>query len=116
MNELKKIFSACGTLHLGMALATLLIGETIGLWFVNYKLVIPPDRMFAANYIYQLSLLGAFLGVTQSPYMASVIAHEKMSTFAFMSIFDVAFKLIIVCLLLYVDTDKLFLANQLFYN
>ena len=49
MGELKKIFSACGTLHLGMAIATLVIGETIGLWFVNYKLVIPPDRMFAAN-------------------------------------------------------------------
>lgn len=114
MNELKKIFSACGTLHLGMALATLLIGETIGLWFVNYKLVIPPDRMFAANYIYQLSLLGAFLGVTQSPYMASVIAHEKMSTFAFMSIFDVAFKLIIVCLLLYVDTDKLMMLSTFY--
>lgn len=114
MGELKKIFSACGTLHLGMAIATLVIGETIGLWFVNYKLVIPPDRMFAANYIYQLSLLSGFLGITQSPYMASVIAHEKMSTFAFMSIFDVAFKLIIVCLLLYVDTDKLMMLSTFY--
>lgn len=114
MQKLKRIFSACGTLHLGMAIATLIIGETIGLWFVNYKLVIPQERMFAANYIYQLSLFGAFLGVTQSPYMASVIAHEKMSTFAFMSIFDVAFKLIIVCLLLYVDTDKLMMLSTFY--
>ncbi len=114
MQELRKIFSACGSLHLGMAVATLIIGETIGLWFVNYRLVIPPDRMFAANYIYQLSLLGAFLGITQSPYMASVIAHEKMSTFAFMSIFDVASKLIIVCMLLYVDTDKLMMLSTFY--
>ncbi len=114
IRELKKVFSVCGTLHFGMAVATLLIGETIGLWFVNYKLVIPADRMFAANYIYQLSLLSAFLGVTQSPYMASVIAHEKMSTFAFMSIFDVVFKLIIVCLLLYVDTDKLMMLSTFY--
>lgn len=112
--RLKKIFSACGTLHLGMAIATIVVGETIGLWFVNYKLVIPEERLFAANYIYQLSLLGAFLGITQSPYMASVIAHEKMSTFAFMSIFDVAFKLIIVCLLLYIDTDKLMMLSTFY--
>lgn len=115
MVNLRRIFSACGTIHIALALVTLLIGETIGLWFVNTKLVIDPDRMFAANYIYQLSLFSAFLGITQTPYIACVTAHEKMGTFAFMSIFDVVFKLIIVVMLLYVDTDKLIMYSTFYF-
>ena len=115
MEKLRNIFSACSTIHILLALFTLLLGETIGLWFVNNKLTIDSDRMFAANYIYQLSLFSCFLGITQTPYMASVIAHEKMSTFAFMSIFDVVAKLIVVCLLLYVDTDKLIMYSTFYF-
>lgn len=115
MKALRNVFSACGTIHIAMAAITLLIGETIGLWFVNEKLVIEPDRMFAANYIYQLSLCSAFLGITQTPYMASIISHEKMSTFAFMTIFDVAMKLVIVIMLLYVDTDKLIMYSTFYF-
>ena len=115
LNQLRNIFSACGTIHIVLALVTLILGETIGLWFVNYKLVIAPDRMFAANYIYQLSLLSSFLGITQTPYIASITSHEKMSTFAFMSILDVAFKLIIVVMLLYVNTDKLIMYSTFYF-
>ena len=115
MEKLRNIFSACSTIHILLALFTLLLGETIGLWFVNNKLTIDPDRMFAANYIYQLSLFSCFLGITQTPYIASVIAHEKMSTFAFMSIFDVVAKLIVVYLLLYVDTDKLIMYSTFYF-
>ncbi len=115
MNNLRNIFSACGTIHVVLALATLLIGETVGLWFVNNKLVIDADRMFVANYIYQLSLFSSFLGITQTPYIASITSHEKMSTFAFMSILDVAFKLIVVLMLLYVDADKLVLLSTFYF-
>lgn len=115
MNSLRNIFSACGTIHVVLALATLLIGETVGLWFVNNKLVIDADRMFVANYIYQLSLFSSFLGITQTPYIASITSHEKMSTFAFMSILDVAFKLIVVLMLLYVDADKLVLLSTFYF-
>lgn len=115
MKRLRDIFSACGTIHIVLAFATLLLGETIGLWFVNYKLVIDPDRMFAANYIYQLTLLSCFFGVTQAPYIASITSHEKMSTFAFMSILDVVFKLAIVVMLLYVDTDKLIMYSTFYF-
>lgn len=115
MDKLRKIFSACGTIHIVLALLTLLIGETIGLWFVNNKLIIDPERMFAANYVYQLSLFSCFLGITQAPYMATIIAHEKMSTFAFMSIFEVTAKLLVVCLLLYVNTDKLILFSTFYF-
>lgn len=115
MKELRNVFSACGTIHIVLALVTLLLGETVGLWFVNCKLVIDPNRMFAANYIYQLTLFSCFLGVTQTPYIASITSHEKMSTFAFMSILDVAFKLAIVCMLLYVNTDKLIMYSTFYF-
>lgn len=116
MRHLRNVFSACGTIHIVLALVTLILGETIGLWFVNYKLVIDPSRMFAANYIYQLSLFSSFLGITQTPYIASITSHEKMSTFAFMSILDVAFKLVIVMMLLYVDTDKLIMYSTFYFG
>lgn len=113
--KLTNTFSACSSIHIVMALLMLLVGETLGLWFVNNKLTIDESRMFAANWVYQLSLFSATLSVTQTPYMASVIAHEKMSTFAFMSIFDVCAKLVVVCLLLYVDTDKLLLYSTFYF-
>ena len=115
MSDLKKTFSACATLHFIIALVTLFLGETIGLWFVNNKLVIDPERMFAANWVYQLSLLSCFLTIMQTPYSASVISHEKMSIFAYMSIFDVLSKLIVVYLLLFVDTDKLILYSTFYF-
>lgn len=115
MEKLRNVFSACGTIHIALAAFTLLIGETIGLWFVNTQLTIDPNRMFAANYIYQLSLFSAFLGITQTPYIACITSHEKMSTFAFMSIVDVGIKLAIVSMLLYIDTDKLLMYSTFYF-
>lgn len=115
IEELRKIFSACSAIHIALAIITLVIGETFGLWFVNNELVIDPSRMYAANWIYQLTLFSSFLSITQTPYMACIIAHEKMSTFAFMSIFDAVVKLIIVILLLYVETDKLILYSTFYF-
>lgn len=115
MSELKKTFSACISLHCFIALITLIGAETIGLWFVNNKLVIAPDRIFAANWVYQLSVFSLILGIIQTPYSASVVSHEKMSVFAFMTIYDVVMKLISVCLLLYVDVDKLILYSTFYF-
>lgn len=115
VKALKNVFSACATIHVAVALFTLLLGETVGLWFVNTKLTIAPERVFAANYVYQISLFSAFLGIIQTPYIACVTSHEKMSTFAFMSIVDVGIKLVIVSLLLYVDTDKLLLYSTFYF-
>ncbi|TGX82344.1 hypothetical protein E5358_07300 [Palleniella muris] len=113
--ELKNTFSACFTLHLVIAGIVLLVGETVGLWFVNNKLVVDSDRMFAANVVYQLSLFYSCISVIQSPYSASVVSHERMSAFAYMSIFDVVAKLFVVILLLYVATDKLILYQSLYF-
>lgn len=114
--KLRDIFSACLTIHLGIALFTLLIGETIGLWFVNNKLVIDANRMFAANIVYQLSLFSAILSIMQAPYSASVVSHEKMSVYAYMSIFDVIMKLLIIYLLLCFDGDRLILYSSFYFT
>ena len=99
--KLKKTFSAAFIVHLFVAITILLLGETIGLWFLNNKLVIPENRLFAAQVVYQLSIIASMISITQVPYNASIIAHEKMDVFAFMGILDVSLKLLI-CYLLYI--------------
>lgn len=111
--KLKNVFSACVTMHIIVAFITLFFGETIGLWFINNKLNIDSSRMLAANWVYQLSLTSCILSIMQAPYNASVISHEKMSIFAYFSIFEVLMKLFAAWLLLYIMIDKLILLSIL---
>lgn len=113
--QLKKTFSACLTIHLGIALLTLLIGETVGLWFLNNKMVFDADRTFAANYVFQLSLISMFLGILQTPYMACITSHERMGVYAYATIFDVVMKLLVVYLLMAIDADKLILYSTFYF-
>lgn len=107
MPKLKLIFSTSFTLCVASAILIMLLGETIGLWFVNTQLNIDPARMEAANWVYQCALLSSALIVVQTVFTASIISHEKMSIYAYMSILDVVFKLGIVFMLLWFDFDKL---------
>lgn len=107
MPRLKLIFSTSFTLCVASAVLILLLGETIGLWFVNTQLNIDPARMEAANWVYQCALFSSALTVIQTMFTASIISHEKMSIYAYMSILDVVFKLGIVFMLLWFDFDKL---------
>ena len=84
--KLQQTFSTSLNILLLLALLVVLLSETIGLWFVNAKLNIEPDRMTAANWIYQFSLLSFVLEMISVPYSASVISHEKMGAFAFVTI------------------------------
>lgn len=115
MERLKKTFSASLSIHFIMAILVLIAGETIGLWMLNNKLVIDADRMFAVNCVYQFSLISSFLGIMQAPYNSSIISHEKMSIFAYLSIYEVFAKLLVTCLLLYIDTDKLILYSAFYF-
>lgn len=114
--NLKKTFSACMTIHLIISIITLILGETIGLWFVNNKLMIDPGRLNVANYIYQLSLFNAVLNIMQTPFQGCITAHEKMSIYAYMSIFDVVMKLLIIYLLLCFNGDKLILYSTFYFS
>lgn len=105
--ELKKTFSMTNTLAVAAAIVILVLGETVGLWFMMNKLNIDPGRMDAAGWVYQCALFTCCLSVLQTPYQASIIAHEKMDIYAYMSVFDVIMKIMVVYLLLVFSYDKL---------
>lgn len=106
-NKLKKIFSTTLTVHICLAVFIVVLAETIGLWFLYNKLVIPSNRFDASLVVYHLSIITAFFGLTQVPYGACIIAHEKMSIYAYVSIVDAVLKLLIVYLLGIGEIDKL---------
>lgn len=114
MKKLKRTFCTTLTIHVFIALLIVVIAETVGLWFVCYKLEIPINRMNAALWVYHLSVLVTAIIITQAPYDALIIAHEKMSVYAFMSIIEAVLKLGIAYLLLLSIYDKLILYAILF--
>lgn len=109
IERLKKTFYSALILHVIIALIVLLLAETVGLWFLCNKLVIPENRMCAAHIVYQLSIISAMLSITQVPYNSCIIAHEKMDVYAYVEILNVILKLLIVFLLTIGDFDKLIL-------
>lgn len=113
MQELKKTFSTTINIHIILAIVVVIAIETIGAWFLNNKMNIPADRLYAANWVLQCSVVGFALGLLSVPYNAAIIAHEKMSAFAYMTIFDAAFKLIIVFAIYYYGGDRLILFSVL---
>lgn len=107
--RLKDTFSSALIIHIGIALVVFILAETVGLWFLCNKLVIPAERMEAAHWVYQLSIIGMAVNVTQVPYNASIIAHEKMEVYAYIELLHVFLKLGIVYLLVLGNFDKLIL-------
>lgn len=105
--KLRNIFSTTLIAHLCLAVVVVLLAETIGLWFLHNKLVIPPDRLNAAEFVFHLSIITAFFSLTQVPFGACIIAHEKMGIYAYVSIIEAFLKLLIVYLLTIGDYDKL---------
>ena len=115
MKNQSHVFSTSLQIHFFIALVILLIGETVGLWFVSNKLTIPADRMSAAFWVYQCSIATSIVSVISVPYNATIIAHEKMSTFAYISIYEAVAKLVIVYLLIISPFDKLILYSLLYF-
>lgn len=112
-SRLKEIFNSALIIHIGIALIVFVLAETIGLWFLIHKLVIPEERMFAAHIVYQLSVLSTMINITQVPYNAAIIAHEKMDIYAYVELLNVALKLLIVFLLPVFGNDKLIVYSSL---
>ena len=109
IEKLKKVFCTSVSIHIALAGIIFLIAETIGLWFVNIHLNIPIERMEAANWVYQCSILTLLLTVVSVPYNSCIVAHEHMKAFAYVSIVEAVLKLLIVYLLLLGNFDKLIL-------
>lgn len=105
--QLNKVFSNCVMTHILIALIVLLFAESIGLWFLFNKMIIPESRMTAAFVVFQCSVVSTVVLILSVPYNADIIAHEKMSAFAYISIVEVTLKLLIVFLLKFSGIDKL---------
>ncbi len=105
--QLARVFRMSVNIHFIIALVILFLAETVGLWFVNTHLTIPGDRMVAANWVYQFSILAFMVSVVSVPYNAAIIAHERMKVFAWVSIIEVSLKLLIVFMLKWFGFDKL---------
>lgn len=115
MVTMKRTFGNIVTIHLLLAVMILIFGETIGLWFVLNKLQIPENRMTAALWVYQFSIFSFMLSIVSVPYNATIIAHERMKAFAYISIVDAILKLLIVYLLVIIPYDKLIIYAILFF-
>lgn len=107
ISRLRSIFSTSINIQIGISIVVLLLGESIGLWFLNYKMTIPPDRLMAANWVLQCSLITFCVSLISVPYNACIIAHERMSAFAYISFLEAALKLAICYMLVLSPSDKL---------
>ena len=105
--RLAQVFSSSLGIQFLIAAVVLLLGETVGLWFVNHILVIPPERLVAANWCYQFSLLTFGINLISVPYNSAIIAHEKMATFAYISIFEAVSRLSIALTIVFSPIDRL---------
>lgn len=113
MDNLQKVFSTTLQIHALIATIILILGETVGLWFMYTQMQIPADRMDAAFWVLQCSIMSAIVMIVSVPYNADIIAREKMSAFAYISILEAVLKLAIVFLLLVFTQDKLVLYSAL---
>lgn len=107
--QLNKVFTSSLVIQCIISVLVVIVSETIGLWFLNNKMIIPPDRLYAARWIFHLSVLTLVWGILSIPYNSLIIAYEKMTVFAYISMSIVVLKLFVAFLLPYLSGDKLIL-------
>lgn len=109
MQRLKETFSTSVLIHIALAVVVFVLAESLGVWFLNTQMTIPADRLTAANWVFQASILSFMFGLFSVSYNASIVAHERMKTFAYIGILDVVLRLLIVLFVAYVpfSYDKL---------
>lgn len=105
--KLQKVFSLSVNIQIFIGLIVIIVAEIIGVWFINNKLNIPPDRLIAAHWVFQLSLISFFIGLINVPYGSCLVAHERMGVFAYMTIVDVIIKLLFAYAIFITPFDKL---------
>lgn len=104
---LRRVFSSAICIHAVVAIIVLALAETIGLWFLNTQMTIPAERMTAANWVYQCSVATLMVSILSVPYNACIIAHERMSAFAYISILEAVLRLAFVFAIQAIPYDKL---------
>lgn len=107
LNKLHDTFKMSINIHIVISIILVLVCETLGVWFLNNKLIIAPDRLDAANFVFQCAVAGLVLTIMDVPYNANIVAHERMQAFAYISLLDVALKLAVVSMLSFDLGDSL---------
>lgn len=107
--RLNRIFTTSVNIHIVLAIIVVIAIETIGVWFLNNKMVIPADRLTAAHWVLQCSVISFLVGLLSTPYNAAIVAHERMDIYAYFSLFDAISRLAIVFSIKYYGGDKLIL-------
>ena len=105
--RLKQVFSMCFTIFVLLSVIVAVLGETIGIWFLNTQMILPEGRITAANWVFQFSMLTCIASLVVTPYNAVIIAHERMNVYAYVSIFEVVLNLAVVYLLQIIPVDSL---------
>ena len=113
--DVSKVFSMVVNCHAILAAVTWLLLEIVGLWFINYHLQVSPERLVAANWVFQFSLLTVCTHILQMPFDANIVAHERMNFYALISIVEAVLKLSIAVFLLYCLWDKLIVYGALLW-
>jgi O-antigen/teichoic acid export membrane protein len=114
-DNLVKTFSMTVYIYLFLSVAILILSFSVGLWLLENQLVIPAQRMDAARWTFYFALFSFFFSILRTPYHASIIAHEDMNYFAWLSIVEVSLRLILVFIIQVVDYDKLILYSFLMF-
>ena len=113
--RVRETFSMSINIHLIIVIIIFVLAETIGVWFLNEKLIIPIDRMYAANWVYQFSILTFIIGILNVSYNAIIISEEKMKIYAYISIIESFLKLAAVFLLIWTENDNLVMYSGLIF-
>lgn len=111
--EANNVFNLNIELYAIISVLIFIVFETVGLWIVNYKLVIPEERLFAANCVYQFTIITAIITILQVPYQSAIVAEEKMSIYAYVGLYNSIMKFFIV-FALSLANDKLILYGMLY--
>lgn len=114
-NKIISVFNSSIFIHIVLAIIIFILTETIGIWFVNNKLIIPENRFSSAKIVYQFSVLSSLITFLQIPYHGIIIAYEKMKAFAYISIMEAILKLVIVFMISMASFDKLILYSVLLF-
>lgn len=110
-----RTFGNIKVIYYALCVIVVLLAETIGLWFLFNKMTIPEERMNAAFWVFQYSVLSTVVAFICVPYNSAIIAHERMSAFAYISLIDAVLKLLICFLLQIIPHDKLIIYASLFF-
>lgn len=109
--RLNRIFITSVNIHIILAVIVVIAIETIGVWFLNNKMIIPINRLIAAHWVLQCSTITFVIGLLSTPYNAAILAHEKISIYAYISLFDAIARLTIVLSIKYYGGDRLILLS-----